>query len=91
MLACSTNFVALGMMSLVDAASALLITCPLSGLIIVRFTKRDRAQPESARGISLVITVIIECTLICSYVPVSLECVPRQWPFGPLAHHPRRI
>ncbi|KAL1716569.1 hypothetical protein EV715DRAFT_265211 [Schizophyllum commune] len=39
------------------------------GLIIVRFTKRDRAQPESARGvggISLVITVIIESTLIYS-------------------------
>ena len=67
------------MMSLVDAASALLITCPLSGLIIVRFTKRDRAQPESARGvggISLVITVIIESTLIYSYVFISVASGP---------------
>ena len=79
MLHCSTNFVALGMLLLVDAAFALLISRHLSGLIIVRFTKRDRAQPESARGvggISLVITVIIESTLIYSYVPVSLESVP---------------
>ena len=67
------------MLLLVNAASALLISRHLSGLIIVRFTKRDRAQPESARGvggISLVITVIIESTLIYSYVPVSLESVP---------------
>ncbi|KAL1700588.1 hypothetical protein EV121DRAFT_263972 [Schizophyllum commune] len=41
----------------------------MMGLIIVRFTKRDRAQPESARGVGgirLVITVIIESTLIYS-------------------------
>ncbi|KAL1751058.1 hypothetical protein FB107DRAFT_188905, partial [Schizophyllum commune] len=49
------------------------------GLIIVRFTKRDRAQPESARGvggISLVITVIIESTLIYSYVSMSVASGP---------------
>ena len=79
MLHCSTNFVALGMLLLVDAACALLTSRHPPGFIIVRFTKRDRAQPESARGvggISLVITVIIESTLIYSYVFISVASGP---------------